>query len=191
MINKNTLAIEISTELCSIAIKYNKKIYTKYKFINKKKNQYILILIKKIIYDNNININNIKYIIINKGPGSIIGSRIAYNIAELFKLKYKKIKIIKLNSFKIILNNIKIKKKINKNIFISIYNSINNIIIYNKKKNKIKKYNSIKKFKKKIISLSKNINLIVNNYQFKKKIDHFYKKKIYIIYPKAKYMLFI
>ncbi len=187
MINKNILAIEISTELCSVAIKYKKKIFTKYKFINKKKHQYILVLINKLTKKNNININKIKYIYINKGPGSIIGTRIAFNIAELFKLKNKKIKILKSNSFKIILNNLKIKKKINKNIFISIYNSIYNIIIYYK--NRIKKYNSIKIFKKKIISLPKKINIIVNNYQFKNKIKNFYKKKIYIIYPKAKYMI--
>ncbi len=186
MINKNILAIEISTELYSIAIKYNEKIFTKYKFINKKKHQYILILINKLVKNNNINISKIKYIFINKGPGSIIGTRIASNIAELFKLKNNKIKILKSNSFKIILNNIKIKKKINKNIFISIYNSIYNIIIYYN--NKIKKYNSIKSFKKKIKSLPKKTNIIVNNYQFKNKIKSFYKKKIYIIYPKAKYM---
>ncbi len=187
MENKNIIAIEISTELCSIAIKYNKRIFTKYKFINKKKNQYILLLINKIIKKNNIKINKIKYIIINKGPGSIIGSRMSNNISELFKLKNKKIKIIKLNSFRIILNNLKIKKKIKKNIFIIIYNNINNIIIYNKKK--IKKYNSMKKIKK-LLFLNKNLYIIVNNYQLKNKIKKFYKKKINIIYPKAKYMLF-
>ncbi len=188
--NKNILAIEISTELSSVAIKYNNKIYTKYKFINKKKNQYILILIKKIINFYNIKIKKINYIIINKGPGSIIGTRIALNIAQIFKLKYKNIKIIKLNCFKIICNNLK-KKNIKKNFIINIYHSINNIITYNNINNKIKiiKYNCFKKFKKKILFLSKKINIIVNNYQFKNKLKKIIKRKILIIYPKAKYML--
>ncbi len=188
---KNIISIDISTELLSVAIKYKNKIFTQYSFTNKKKKQNILLLIHYIININNININKINYFIINKGPGSLLGYRISYIISNIFKLKYKNIKIIKFNTFQIILNNIKKKKIKYKNSIICIYNSINNILLFNIKYKKIIKFNNFNKFKKKIISNLNKINKIfVNNYQFKNNINIFYKKKIYIIYPKAKYMLF-
>ncbi len=192
MKNKNILAIDISTELNSVAIKYNNKIFTKYKFSIKKNNQYILILIKEIIKKNNINIKKIDYFIINKGPGSIMGTRLSINIAQIFLLKYKKIKIIKINTFNIILENIKKIKYINKkNFYIIIYNSNLNIYIYNKKNNILlnRKYIFSKKFKKKIKN-KKKILLITNQYKSKKKIINLFKNNnIKIIYPKAKYMI--
>ncbi len=186
---KNIICIDLSTELCSVAIKYNNKIFTKYKFIKKKNKQIILLLIKKIIKYNKIKIYKINYFIINKGPGSILGYRISYIISKIFKFKYKKIKIIKTNTFKIIINNIKKKYKFYKNGIICIYNSIIEILMYNIIKKKIIIYNNLEKFKKKIIYIKNKKKIFVNNYQLKKKINYFFKKKIYIIYPKAKYML--
>ncbi len=187
---KNILAIETSTELNSIAVQYKKKIFTKYKFNKIKNHKYILILIKNIIKKNNINIKKINYLIINKGPGSIISKNISYNIAQIFALKYKNIKIIKINTFKIINENIKNLKHKYKEYYILIYNTILNIhICYIKKNNLIyKKKISTKKIKK--FFLKKTINIITNKYQSKKKIKKIIKKrKIKIIYPKAKYMI--
>ncbi len=192
MINKNILAIEISTELYSVAIKYNNKIFTKYKFMNKKKHQNILLLINNIIKKKKINIKKINYIVINKGPGSLIGTRLSYIISKIFRLKYKKIKIVKTTSFKIIQKNY-IHKNYNinnKHYLIAIYNSKNKILVYISTKKNIIKYNNIKNFKKKIEKFNKKFIIIVNNYQFKKKIKNIKNKKIYIYYPKAKYMLF-
>ncbi len=194
--NKNIIAIDMSTELCSVSIKYKKKIFTKYKFSKKKNSKYILKIIKLIIDKNNLSINKINYIFINKGPGSIIGTRISYNIAQIFKFKYKNIKIIKFNTFEII-REIYLKKK--KEFYIIIYNSLLNInICYIKKKYiYLYKIKNLYKFQKKINLIIKNKNnkIIVNNYQLKKKILNFIpnknKKKIKIIYPKSKYMIYI
>ncbi len=193
MKNKNILAIEISTELCSVAIKYKNKIFTKYKFNKKINNKYILVLIDTIIKKNKINIKKINYFIINTGPGSIIGTTLSLNIAQIFLLKYKKIRILKINTFNIINENINNIKNINrKKIYIIIYNSNTNIKIYNKKKNIFikKKYILSKKFKKKINKKKNKIYLVTNQYKSKKKIINIFKNKnIKIIYPKAKYMI--
>ncbi len=192
MKNKNILAIEISTELCSVAIKYKNKIFTKYKFNKKINNKYILVLIDSIIKKNKINIKKINYFVINTGPGSIIGTKLSLNIAQIFILRYKKIKILKINTFHIINENIRKIKKINKKkIYIVIYNSKINIKIYNNKKNIFikKKYILSKKFKKKNNEKNK-IYLITNQYKSKNKIINIFKNKnIKVIYPKAKYMI--
>ncbi len=190
MKNKNIIAIEISTELCSLLIKYKKNIFKKYIFNKKRNNQYILNLINNIIKKNKIKINKINYFIINKGPGSIIGIRISYIIAKIFLIKYPKIKIIKISTFQIIINNLKYKKKKKKYIII-IYNSINDINICIIKKNK-KKFINFKCFKIFIIKINKinnNYIIIVNNYKLYKKIKNIFIKKIKIYYPKAKYMI--
>ncbi len=192
MKNKNILAIEISTELCSVAIKYKNKIFTKYKFNKKINNKYILVLIDSIIKKNKINIKKINYFVINTGPGSIIGTKLSLNIAQIFILRYKKIKILKINTFHIINENIRKIKEINKKkIYIIIYNSKINIKIYNNKKNIFikKKYILSKKFKKKNNGKNK-IYLITNQYKSKNKIINIFKNKnIKVIYPKAKYMI--
>ncbi len=188
---KNIIAIEISTELDSVAIQYNQNIFTRYKFNKNKNHKYILILIKNIIKKNNINIKNINYIVINKGPGSIISKNISLNIAQTLCLKYKNIKIIKINTFDIIKENINYLKHKYKKYYIIIYNSIKEIYILYIKKNKFlykKKLNS-DEIKKKKIKTKKQI--ITNKIQSKKKIKKLIKnkKKIKIIYPKAKYMI--
>ncbi len=186
---KNILAIEISTELDSVAIQYKKNIFTKYKFNKNKNHKYILILIKNIIKENNININKINYFIINKGPGSIISKNISLNIAQTFCLKYTKIKIIKINTFNIIKENINHLKYKYKEYYLIIYNSITEIYIWYIKKNKLIYKNKISINQINKIKIEKII--LTNQYQSKKKIKKLIKnkKKIKIIYPKAKYML--
>ncbi len=190
----NILAIETSTELCSVTILYKKKMYTKYIFSKQKKNKYILILINYVISKYNININHINKIIINKGPGSIISIRITKIIVYLFKIKFTKIKIIKTTSFDIMARNF-FSKNPQKNLIILIEKNSKNIYFCkykNKKKKNIKIINLIN-IKQKIHKYTKYYNIIVNTYQFKKKIINLFKKKkitkkIKIFYPKAKYM---
>ncbi len=188
---KNIISIDISTELYSVAIQYNNNIFTKKKINKKKNNQNILILIKKIIKKNKINLKKINYFLINNGPGSIISKNISLNIAQIFSLKYKNIKLIKINTFNIIkekINKIKYRKK---KYYIIIYNSIMDIHICYIKNNNIiyKKKTSINKIKKNIYKTKKKI--ITNRLQSKQKISNILKNKnnINIIYPKAKYMI--
>ncbi len=198
--NKNIIAIETSTELCSISIYYKNNIYNKYKYTKLKNSKYVLILISKLINKKKIKLNNIDIIAFNKGPGSIIGIRIAYIISKIFNFKYKNIKIIKINTSLIISENYFLKNNKNKNINIIIYNNINNIYNYIFKKNKIiyKNKISLNKFNLYIKNINKKIKLIVNKYQTKKKILNIIKifkikniKNIKIIYPKSKYIIYI
>ncbi len=193
MKNKNILSIDISTELCSVAIQYKKKIFTKKKINIKNNNQDILLLIKKTIKKNNINLNKINYFLINNGPGSIISKNISLNIAQTFSLRYKNLKLIKINIFNIIKQKIyETKKYIKiKKYYIIIYNSIKNIhICYIKNNNLIYKINiPVNKVIKKIYKTKKII--ITNKLQSKKNILNLLIKKINIkvIYPEAKYMI--
>ncbi len=192
MKNINILSIEISTELCSISIYYNKKIFSKYKYTKIKSSKYILILIKKLFKKINIKKNKINIIAINKGPGSIIGIRISSLISKIFKIKYKNIKILKIKSYKIISYNYFNKYKKNNIINILIYHNKKNIYNYIFKKNKKikKKILSIKKIKKYIKNLNNKITILFNKYQTKKKFLYIIKKKKNkIIYPKSKYII--
>ncbi len=189
---KNIIAIETSTELISVSIKYKNKIYTKEKLIKKKNNQYILEIIKSIIKKNKIKKKKINIIIINKKPGSLISIRISNIIAQTFKIKYPNIKIIKMSYFNIINNYIKLKYTyIYMYMYIIILENINNIKIYTiiKKKKKIIKFNSLKKCLNELKLKKKKYIYFVNNKQLKKKINKLWKKKIYILYPKSKYMI--
>ncbi len=195
----NILAIELSTELCSVSILYNNKIFNKYKYTKITSSKYILILIFKLIKKNNIKIKLIKYLAFNNGPGSIIGTRISSIICKTFKLKYKNLNIFKINTQFIISEDYFTKKIKNKNniINIIIYNDINNIHNFIFKNNKLL-YSKKKKLKNinKYINKIKKKQIIVNKYETKQKIIKIielsninYKKKIKIIYPKSKYII--
>ncbi len=188
---KNILSIEISTELQSVAIQYKKYIFIKKKKNKNNNNKNILILIKKIIKKNNINLKKIHYFIINKGPGSILNTNLSLNIAQTFLLKYKNIKLIKINTFNIIKEIINKKYTKKFKYYIIIYNSIIDIHISYIKYNNIvyNKNISLNEIIKKINFTKKKI--ITNKYQSKKKILSLVKKKkILIIYPQAKYMIY-
>ncbi len=190
MNKKNIIAIETSTDFISVAILYKKNIFIKYKYTPKRNSKYTIVIINNIIKNYNIPLKKINYIIINKGPGSIIGLRITNIIASLFKLKFNNIKILKISSFKIIFYKfIKIKKIYN--FYIVIYIK-NNIIYFFKIKNKKiikKKKINISLF---LLKIKKKDFIVVNNYQLKIKIINIlkkYNKNIFTCYPTAKYML--
>ncbi len=199
MTSKNLISIDTSTELCSISIQYKNKIHSIYKYSKKENSKYLILLIYKTINKYNINIKKINFIILNKGPGSIIGTRISYLIAKTINLFFNKIKLWTTNTQSIISENyFNIKKKDIINIII--YNDINNIYNFIYKNNikvntKIIIYKKINLYLKK---LNKNIKIIVNNFQLKNKILFIIKKyninlnrKIKIIYPKSKYIISI
>ncbi len=192
MKNKNIIAIESSTKLYSIAILYSKKIYTKYKFLKKQENPNILLYIDKLLNINNIKLKNINLILINKGPGSIIGIRLSHIISQIFKFKFPKIKIKKIPSFKIIAENYYQKKK--KKIIILIVHNYAKILYSKYKNNKLIniKIIDIEYLLKKIKKIKSDTDIITNSEISKKKLIYYTKKKIKnlkIYYPKAFYMI--
>ncbi len=189
-IKKNLLAVDCSTELSSISLLYNNNLYSKYIYNKLKKYNYILIMLNELIKKNNINLKKISILLINNGPGSILGIRISNVISKIFKIKFKKLKIIKLTSFEIIKEGFFKKKKKEQTINIVIYNNINCIYWskFNEKKNIIKKKINLKKFHKIIKKIPNNKKIIVNSYKLKKKIKFILKKKninIKVCYPKS------
>ncbi len=194
--NKNIIAIDTSTKLCSVSIFYKNKIFTKYKFSNNKNNEYILNLINKLIKKNKIKIKNINFIAFNKGPGSITGIRISKCICKIFKFKFNKIKILKLSSFKIIAENY-FKKTNKKNYIVSILKNSKKIYWNKFLHNKKIKYHKLKIqiYINKILSINKKTTIIVNNYETKIRFLYLMKKNKYInietYYPKSIYIIYL
>ncbi len=187
---QNIIAIDITTELCSISIFYKKKTFTKYKFSNHENSKYIIKLLSNIIAQNNINLNNINIIAFNNGPGSNTGIRISKCICQILHFKINKIKIFKISSFKIISEQYFSKNK-QKKIIIFFYQNKNNIywnkFINNQQINK--NISNVNIFKKKILSIKKKTTLITNNYKTKNIFSPLITKNKYIniktYYPKS------
>ncbi len=98
----NYLAIDTSTDICSLAIQVNDKIYN----INsnskdKKNNQIILTLLDDLLNKANISLNNLDSIVFSAGPGSFTGLRVAASVAQALAFA-NNLKIIKLSSLQVI-----------------------------------------------------------------------------------------
>ena len=123
------LALENSTNICSISIRY-KKYYIEInnlKNIEKNNNEKILQNIDWLTFISKIKINDVKIISYNFGPGSFTGLRISSAICQgLFFNKEKK--IIRISSLQIISQQIWEKYK-KKKILVAIQSKFNEIYI--------------------------------------------------------------
>ncbi|AZP36391.1 tRNA threonylcarbamoyladenosine biosynthesis protein TsaB [Candidatus Annandia adelgestsuga] len=76
------LIINISHNICSVALVKNKNIYYLEKTCYKNGNKYILFMIKKILNYNNITIKNINAISFLNGPGHFTNVRVNISVAQ-------------------------------------------------------------------------------------------------------------
>lgn len=128
------LFIDTHTELITIALKTDKKLYIKTKDSEYSHSIYTMPLIEEIFKDNNLNIRELKKIIVINGPGSFTGIRIGLSIAKTIAYALK-IKINTISSLKayLISSNINEDKmaiiKDNKGYYICVYDKNNNTLI--------------------------------------------------------------
>lgn len=98
----NFLAIDTSTDICSIAIYANGEIFSlNSDSKDKKNNQIILTQLQEILSKSKISLKDLDAIILSAGPGSFTGLRIAASVAQSLAFA-NKIKIIRLSSLQII-----------------------------------------------------------------------------------------
>ncbi len=76
------LFIDTHSELITIGVQNNNKIYKKEKISEYNHSSLVLPLIKELFYENKIDIKEIKEIIVVNGPGSFTGIRIGLVIAK-------------------------------------------------------------------------------------------------------------
>lgn len=83
------LAFDSSISNCSVALLHNNNIYSKNKLCNKNQTKYILPMIKQLLIENYITLNEIDIILISKGPGNFIGTRTTIAVAQGLALGLK------------------------------------------------------------------------------------------------------
>ncbi|XBC43120.1 MAG: tRNA (adenosine(37)-N6)-threonylcarbamoyltransferase complex dimerization subunit type 1 TsaB [Buchnera aphidicola (Meitanaphis flavogallis)] len=83
------LAFDSSISNCSVALLHKNNIYRKNKLCNKNQTKYILPMIKQLLIENYITLNEIDIILISKGPGNFIGTRTTIAVAQGLALGLK------------------------------------------------------------------------------------------------------
>ncbi|WWP00831.1 MAG: tRNA (adenosine(37)-N6)-threonylcarbamoyltransferase complex dimerization subunit type 1 TsaB [Candidatus Dasytiphilus stammeri] len=76
------LAIDTSTELCSVALLDNKEVYSLYEYYPREHAQLILTLIQNILNDRCLELQQLDAIAVSRGPGSFTGLRLGISIAK-------------------------------------------------------------------------------------------------------------
>ena len=77
------LAIETSSELCSVALIFNEKKFSEINFLDKHvHSESLMIFIDKLLEISKLKISEIKSIAVSSGPGSFTGIRIGYSAAK-------------------------------------------------------------------------------------------------------------
>ena len=78
----NILAIDSSTEACSVALTYNNQTFSLFEHQPRKHAELILPMVDKVLNQASINLNNLDAIACCVGPGAFTGLRIAISIAQ-------------------------------------------------------------------------------------------------------------
>lgn len=78
----NYLAIDASTEACSVALQVNKKIYSCYELCPQSHSLQLLPMVDKLLKEANITLSQCNGLIFGRGPGSFTGVRIGVGVAQ-------------------------------------------------------------------------------------------------------------
>lgn len=78
----NFLALDFTSRIYSVTCTKNNRTSTEYQAMKKKNTKYILYAINKTLHDVNLLLSNVNYFVFNKGPGSLLGSRISIAIIQ-------------------------------------------------------------------------------------------------------------
>ncbi len=121
----NFLAIETSTNICSVALFNNNKLIKSDRTdIPKSHSKELAVMIKKILNDSLIKVNSLNFIALSSGPGSFTGLRIGSSVAKgiAYSLSLPIVMVPTLHSLAIQINS---KEKCS----IALYSHKNNIYI--------------------------------------------------------------
>ena len=78
----NFLAIDASTEACSVAIKYNDKQFSEYELCPQSHSLRLLPMVDSVLKQANVKLSDLNGIIFGRGPGSFTGVRIGIGVTQ-------------------------------------------------------------------------------------------------------------
>ena len=78
----NYLAIDASTEACSVALQVNDKVYSCYELCPQSHSLQLLPMVDKLLKEANISLSQCDGLIFGRGPGSFTGVRIGVGVAQ-------------------------------------------------------------------------------------------------------------
>lgn len=185
ILNYNILALDTSLKSCSVALLFNKKIYSLYQFCPKNHEKNIMNMIKKIFKICQTNMNCIHIIACTIGPGYFTGIRVTLSIAYALSIYYH-LPLLSFSTLQIISEQIWNKYSIRK-VIIALKISKNQILGAKFIKNKSNTWIGLhteKMYKNKndilyFLKKNKGIWAFVGNIQKKKKIKKISKKFLY------------
>ena len=78
----NYLAIDASTEACSVALQYNGNIYSRYEFCPQSHSLLLLPMVDEVLKEAGAKLADLDGLIFGRGPGSFTGVRIGVGVAQ-------------------------------------------------------------------------------------------------------------
>ena len=78
----NYLAIDASTEACSVALQVNNKVYSRYELCPQSHSLRLLPMIDSVLAEANVTLSALNGLIFGQGPGSFTGVRIGVGVAQ-------------------------------------------------------------------------------------------------------------
>lgn len=78
----NLLAIDASTEACSVALQYQGKVYTRYEFSPQSHSLLLLPMVDEVLKEAGVKLHQLDGLVYGRGPGSFTGVRIGIGVAQ-------------------------------------------------------------------------------------------------------------
>jgi len=78
----NYLAIDATTEACSVALKFNNKVYSRYEICPQSHSLRLLPMVDEVLKEANCKLSQLSGLIFGQGPGSFTGVRIGIGVAQ-------------------------------------------------------------------------------------------------------------
>ncbi|WP_371372804.1 tRNA (adenosine(37)-N6)-threonylcarbamoyltransferase complex dimerization subunit type 1 TsaB [Thalassotalea aquiviva] len=78
----NLLAIDASTEACSVALEFKGKTYTRYEFSPQSHSILLLPMVDEVLAEAGVTLNQLDGLVYGRGPGSFTGVRIGIGVAQ-------------------------------------------------------------------------------------------------------------
>ncbi|MEI6895665.1 MAG: tRNA (adenosine(37)-N6)-threonylcarbamoyltransferase complex dimerization subunit type 1 TsaB [Colwellia sp.] len=78
----NYLALDASTEACSVALQANGKFFSRFELCPQSHSLHLLPMVDKVLHEANIKLSELDGLIFGQGPGSFTGVRIGVGVAQ-------------------------------------------------------------------------------------------------------------
>ncbi len=87
-ISATLLIFETATEACSVALSYRDCIFERYQFVLQKHSELILPMAHALLAESGVTLANLDALVLNRGPGSFTGVRLASSVIQAIALAF-------------------------------------------------------------------------------------------------------